>query len=346
MTNPLAGDLDFILEHSAEVWQELRGQRLFITGGTGFFGRWLLESLCWANDRLDLQLQATVLSCSPEAFAQKAPQLARHPALTWLRGDVKDFLFPAGDFPYLIHAASEGDPLQNQQFPLRQFDTIVSGTRRVLDFAASHGTRKLLFTSSGAVYGKQPPELSHIPETYCGAPDPTLVTSAYGEAKRAAEMLGTLYAAQYGFEVKIARCFAFVGPFLPLGANYAIGNFIRDALHGGPIVIRGDGTPYRSYQYAADLMVWLWTILVRGKSCRPYNVGSDEALSIQEVAERVKEIIAPEAQIQVMQKRQPGDKPQRYIPSIARINKELSLKPRYPLGLAIQLTMNWHIKYD
>jgi dTDP-glucose 4,6-dehydratase len=325
LTHPLADDLNFILEHTGEVWQELRGQRIFITGGTGFFGCWLLESLCWANDALKLGIEATVLSRSPEAFAKKIPSLAGHPAITWLKGDVKDFVFPEGEFPYVIHAASEGDPQKNREYPRLQFDTIVTGTQHVLDFAATHGTRKLLFTSSGAVYGRQPSELTHIPEDYPGAPDTTLVSSAYGEAKRAAEMMCTLYANQYGFETKIARCFAFIGPYLPLDANYAIGNFIRDALHGGPIVIKGDGTPYRSYLYAADLAIWLWTILTRGQNCRPYNVGSDEAISIQELAEKVREVVAPGVEIQVLQKHQPGAKVERYVPDIERARNELGV---------------------
>ncbi len=325
MSNPLADDLNIILEHTQDVWSELRGQNLFITGGTGFFGSWLLESLCWANDQLDLDIKATILSRSPEVFAQKLPHIADHPSITWLKGNVKDFVFPEGEYPYVIHAASEGNLQQNQQFPLTQFDTIISGTKHVLDFASIHATRKLLFTSSGAVYGKQPPELSHIPEDYLGAPDVMTVASSYGEAKRAAEMLCTLYANQFGFETKIARCFAFVGPYLPLDANYAIGNFIRDAMKGGPIVIKGDGTPYRSYLYAADLTVWLWTILTKGQSCRPYNVGSDQAISIRELAEKVRKVVAPEVEVQVHKIAKLGENAQRYVPSVERAKQELGV---------------------
>jgi len=341
MINPLADELDFILSHTQDVWQELRGQNLFITGGTGFFGCWLLESLCWANDQLNLGIKATVLSRSPEAFAKKLPHIAKHTSITWLKGDVKDFQFPEGTFQYVIHAASEGDLQAIQKNPLLQFDTIVSGTRHVLDFAASHGTRKLLFTSSGAVYGKQPSDLLNIPEDYNGAPDTMAIPSTYGEAKRSAEMMCRLFSEQYGFETKIARNFAFVGPYLPLDANFAIGNFIRDAIHGGPIVIKGDGTPYRSYLYAADLTVWLWTILTKGQNCRPYNVGSDQAISIRELAEKVREVVAPKVEIQVLQKAQPGVKAPRYVPSTERVQTELGVLPWTSFEESLKSTSNW-----
>lgn len=232
MGNPLAEDLDHILEHTIGLWEELRGQNLFITGGTGFFGCWLLESFAWANDRLKLGALATVLSRSPERFTDKAPHLANHPAIRLIQGDVKSFEFPEGNFPYVIHAATESSAKLNTENQLLMFDTIVEGTQRVLEFARTHETRKFLLTSSGAVYGKQPPEITHIPEEYVGAPDMMDTRSTYGEGKRAAELLCTLYAKQYGIETKIARCFAFVGPYLPLDIHYAIGNFIRDAVKG------------------------------------------------------------------------------------------------------------------
>jgi nucleoside-diphosphate-sugar epimerase len=341
MPNPLADDLDFILSHTSDVWQELHGQNIFITGGTGFFGGWLLESLCWANDHLDAQIQSTVLSRRPEVFARRHPNTANHPCVSWIKGDVKDFTFPKSEFQYVIHAASEGDLQEVEKTPLVQFDTIVNGTRHVLDFAASNGTRKLLFTSSGAVYGKQPPGLMYIPEDYMGAPDTMLQRSAYGEAKRTAELMCQLFAHQYGFEVKIARCFAFVGPYLPLDTNFAIGNFIKDVMHGGPILIKGDGTPLRSYLYAADLMIWLWTILMKGQSGHPYNVGSMQPISILQLAELIEKLSGEKQEILMNGKPTPGLIPERYIPSNDRAQFELGLAGYTTLENAIIKTMAW-----
>jgi dTDP-glucose 4,6-dehydratase len=284
-----AADLEHILAHTRELWDELRGQTIFITGGTGFFGAWLLESFVHANEALGLEARAVVLTRNPEAFAARAPHLARRVEL--LQGDVRDFRFPTGTFSHVIHAGTtSGSPVE----PGEMFDTIVGGTRRTLEFAATQGTRKLLFVSSGAVYGRQPSGLTHVAEDYEGAPDPLDAASAYGEGKRAAELLCGLAGRRHGFEIRVARCFAFVGPHLSLDAHFAIGNFIRDALRGGPIRVGGDGTPCRSYLYAADLAVWLWTILFKGAAGAAYNVGSEEALSISAVAKTDAGVFDPE----------------------------------------------------
>lgn len=334
-------DLKHILQHTAPLWEELRGQQIFISGGTGFFGCWLLESFLYANETLQLDAQATVLTRNPAAFKVKAPHLAHHPALHVLEGDVGSFDFPQGQFRFVIHAATEASARLNQEQPLVMYHTILAGTQRMLEFARTHGTQKFLFTSSGAVYGKQPVEMTHIPETYTGAPDLTLPGSAYGEGKRAAEMLCCLYAHSFGLQVKIARCFAFVGPYLPLDAHFAIGNFIRDAMAGGPIRVNGDGTPHRSYLYAADLAIWLWTILFRGKSVYPYNVGSDQAISILNLAQLVKSVINPAVDIVLAKQPVPDAQPEFYVPDIQTARNELGLQAWIHYPDAISRFNSW-----
>jgi nucleoside-diphosphate-sugar epimerase len=341
--NRLAADLDHIIEHTRDLWEELRGERIFITGGTGFFGCWLLESFAWANDRLGLNASALVLTRNLEAFRKKAHPLADHPAIQFHPGDVRSFEFPAGSFSHVIHAATESSAKLNAEAPLTMFDTIVDGTRRTLEFSRQCGAKKFLLTSSGAVYGKQPPEITHIPEDYPGAPDPTDPRSAYGEGKRAAEILCAFYAKQFGIEAKIARCFAFVGPYLPLDIHFAIGNFIRDGLNGGPIIIQGDGTPHRSYLYAADLTIWLWTILLRGQSCKPYNVGSEESLSIRDIGRLVALEFRRNIQIEILGIASSAKPVERYVPLTNRAQSDLGLMQIVTLESSIERTVNYFL---
>jgi len=332
-------DLEHILAHTKDLWSGLRGQRIFITGGTGLLGRWLLDSFVYANRKLDLKAGITVLSRDPEAFLRLAPAFGSEPAVNFHKGDVRSFTFPEKEHSFVIHGAAPVSA--GPEDPQALFDTIVRGTDRTLEFAARTGCRKFLFISSGAVYGKQPPEMERIPEAYAGGPDPMEPGSAYGEGKRAAELLCSIYhKRQPGLETKIARCFALVGPHFPERTHLAIGNFMRDAGKGGPILVKGDGTALRSYLYAADLAVWLWTILFRARPCRPYNVGSGEPVSILETAKAVASLSAPPLPVTVAQA-PAGGAPQRYVPDVSRAELELGLVPRIGLSDAISRTMSF-----
>jgi nucleoside-diphosphate-sugar epimerase len=336
-------DLAHVLAHTRELWSEAKGAHFFVTGGTGFFGMWLLESYPHINDSFGLGMRATVLTRNPAAFAAKAPHLATRSDLRFVAGDVRDFAFPAGTYPYVIHAATEASAALNEQAPHEMFDAIVGGTRRVLDFVEQAGTRKLLLTSSGAVYGRQPSDLTHVSEDYAGAPDPLAPASAYGEGKRVAEHLCALHARQHSYEVKVARCFAFVGPHLPLDGSFAIGNFLRNALRGETIQIAGDGRPTRSYLYAADLAVWLWTLLFQAPSGRAFNVGSAEALTIAQLAATVDAALGVRAGWHVAQEPDPSRPRSHYVPDVFRAKRELDLDVRIPLDEAIRKTLAWHL---
>ncbi len=340
--DPFARELERILARSRPLWEALRGQSVFLTGGTGLFGHWILESAAYANRALDLGLKVLVLTRNPESFAARAPHLAADPAIRFHRGNVIDFDFPAGAYPYVIHGAttSAAETFRGED-PLAKFDTLVVGTRRTLEFARRCEARRFLFLSSGVVYGSPPPSLAAIPEDYLGAPDTCDVDSALGQAKRAAEYLCGYYGRRHGWEGVVARCFSFVGPFLPLDLHYAIGNFIDQALRADAIVVTGDGTPLRSYLYLGDLVSWLLALLIRAAPGRAYNVGSDEAVTIGGLARRVGEVLAPGKPVRILGKPSysVGNQARNlYVPDITRARQELGLAVWTPLEEAIRST--------
>jgi nucleoside-diphosphate-sugar epimerase len=325
-------DLDHVLEHTEPLLDDLRRERILLTGGTGFFGKWLTETLLHANDRLNLRAELLIVTRSPQKFSQGAPYLTRSACVTLIEGDVRTFAFPPGQFRHVIHAAADSvvPPSTPDE---EQYTTIVEGTRRVLRFAQQAGSQNFLFVSSGAVYGPQPPAVSHLNED-----DPWSDTdSVYAKGKRAAEALCM------DGSSKIARCFAFLGPHLPLREHFAAGNFIADVLEEKDIVVSGDGTPRRSYLYSADLAIWLWTVLLRGTPGRPYNVGSEEDISIRSLAEKTVAVLDPSLRVQVAGAMQSnGRLPSRYVPSTQRARTELGLAPRIGLEDAICRTAAWY----
>lgn len=334
-------DLDAIFAALEADWPKLAGKTIFMTGGTGFIGRWMLEALADADRRLGLGTKVRIITRDPTAFAEKAPHLASCPAFEFVSGDVLSLEPDRETYDYVIHAATDASADLNENDPRRMFDTIVTGTRRALDFALAAKAERFFFLSSGAVYGSQPWEIENVPEDYMGAPDVTAYRNAYAEGKRAAEMLCAIYAKQFGLEVVNARIFALLGPLLSLDIHFAAGNFIRDAMAGRKVVIQSAGTAVRSYLYAADLTVWLWAILLRARPNSVYNVGSEEGVSIAQLAERVATLLG-DGGFEVLGKPDAGWNPGRYVPSTAKIRDELGLSPTVGLDEAIRRTAIWN----
>ncbi|MFG1428729.1 NAD-dependent epimerase/dehydratase family protein [Roseixanthobacter glucoisosaccharinicivorans] len=336
----LEDDFDFVVDSVGEGWAAMRGARVFITGGTGFVGRWLLETLSRAEQRRALDIKAMVLTRDVARFRAKAAHLADDPMFEFVAGDVTSMAPPSGEFTHIVHAATDSGTDLHISDPLKMFDTVVAGTRRVLDFAVERKVKRVLFLSSGAVYGPQPFEISHQREVWAGGPNFSDPRHAYAEGKRAAEMLCGIYARQSGIEVTTARIFALVGPFLSLDAHFAIGNFIRDAIAGKKVVVHSDGRALRSYLYAADLAAWLWSMLARAPRDSHYNVGSEEAISIRDLAARVAQVVGT-GEYEVLGKPDGNWNPGRYVPSTERIRTELGLTAKVSLNDAIWRTAMW-----
>lgn len=332
-------DLSHILQYTKDIFADLRGQNLFLTGGTGFFGMWLVESFLWANEHLALNATLTVLTRDPERFFAKAPHLKNYLHLKTIAGDVRNFIYPKIKCDFIIHCAA--DPNTDQD-PSIMMDTIVRGTQHVLGFASQCNVKKLLFVSSGAVYGQISPGISKISETDMGTTDPLNERNSYGLAKIMSEHLCLLWHTKNKIPCPIARCFAFLGPYLSLDSNFASSTFLRNSLRGESIKVSGDGTPMRSYLYAADLAIWLWTILLKGQSCRPYNVGSSDGLSIADLATKIAAQSKPGTKVEIAKKPEANVVRHKYVPNVDRASEELGLSPRIDIVDAIARTLDWH----
>jgi len=323
-------DLSAILGEAEADLHVLRGSRIFLTGGTGFFGKWFVGALAHADAELELGLQLTILSRNPAPFWAIYPEAKTNPALRFEMGDAAHF--SSGErYDFVLHAATDTLSIQTAAQEEERSRAIVEGTRRMLELTRQSGARRLLNISSGGIYGAAAGRLSGAQEEDDQTATP--VTS-YSRSKREAELL----CADSGLDWVNARPFAFLGPHLPLDAHYAAGNFLRDAQRGGPILVRGDGTALRSYLYPTDLVTWLLGILARGQNGRSYNVGSDEVVSTGDLARRIAAACQPAPEV-VIQSSLPHGPQNIYLPDVTRARTELALEVRVPLEEAIRRTL-------
>ena len=330
-TLPLS-DCAFVAETIGCLSPDHEPLRMLISGGTGFFGRWFLEPALLACDRAGLRFTASVITRSIAAFEAAAPHVARHPCIRLIEGDVRSFSLPEHAFTHVVHLAASNRLADYATAPQEQIDVIVDGTRRMLSAARACGAKRFLYASSGAVYGRQPADIPRLREDCGRGPDPLAPMQAYGIAKSMAEHLCCQASRGGRLGAVIARGFAFAGPLFPLETHQAFGSLMADGLAGRTLQILGDGTARRSYLYGADLAMWLWTLLLQGKSNTAYNVGSEEEISVEELARligahfgvRYSVVKAPDPS-------KPGD---RYVPSTARA-RALGLRQNFSLEHAI-----------
>jgi dTDP-glucose 4,6-dehydratase len=326
-----------MIAQSSSNLERLRRSSVLITGATGWFGTWLLDFLCAADDMLDMGIRIAAVSREPEVFLARFPRFGEDRRITWIKSDVREMGDIAEDFSHVIHAATDSSARRGACSAETLFDTIVGGTRRVLRYARGN-CRGFLLVSSGAVYGPAMAGAARFLDGQPGGPDPSSPKSAYAEGKRAAEQLCAI-AASAGLPVRIARCFAFVGPHMPFDQHFAIGNFIADAVDGRRIRIKSDGTPQRSYLYTGDLVRALISILVDGANGRAYNVGSEDALTIAELANLVDRVVGGRGVELAGVASDPVD---RYVPDTTRLRGELNFVPSISLDAAISRTAAWY----
>lgn len=330
-------DKEFIALRLNQCRHLLENKSIFLTGGTGFFGKWLLEAVSYFNSDLGMNISVTVLSRDPEKFGLTYPHLSKIPGVEFVKGNIIDFSAPYKSYDYIIHAATDASAFLNETDPELMRRTIMEGAKSITKFANDTNSKRLLYTSSGAVYGFLTPKNQAISESEV---NDTILDSdnAYASSKLASERY---FEKELACDLVIARCFAFSGPYLPLDGSYAFGNFIRDRLYEQDISVRGNGKSIRSYLYAADLVIWLLTILIKGKDREVYNVGSNEPISINNLAN-----IISGNKLNVITELKDDNPVSYYYPSIEKARSELGLSVYTSLSDAILKTINFELKNE
>jgi nucleoside-diphosphate-sugar epimerase len=284
----IENDCDEVTKGTVDTLGMLRNEHILIIGGTGFVGKWLTELVVFLNDHYNFNTNLLLLSRQPEIVYDQMPHLMKRKDVSLIRQDVRNIIDIYSDVSYVIHAAASPDSRVHSSDPIQTLSVIVNGTQAVLSAISEHSNlKKILYISSGLVYGSQPLDLLYIDEKYRGAPPCNSITSIYAEAKRCAEALCATYSSQYKIPIVIIRPFAFIGPYQSLDKPWAINNFLRDGLSGGPIRILTDGETVRSYMYASDMAFWILRILTEGISGTAYNIGSPYPVTLNNLAEKI-----------------------------------------------------------
>lgn len=328
-------DIEFVYNQLKNLTnlQKLNSSNIFITGGTGLFGKSILNTLIFLRKEIDFNIY--ILTRNKEKFLISYPQYNLN-FIKYIEGDIRTFALPNDiNFDYIIHAATPASAKLEKENPNEMYSIILDGTKNVINISKRLEIKKLLFTSSGAVYGEQYKHIDSFEESYNGNP-----ITYYGKGKKISEELFI----ESNINVSIARCFAVVGPYLDLNIHFAMGNFIRDVINGNDIIIEGDGRPIRTYLYMADLVLWLLAMLLEAENKSVYNVGSNIPISIFNLAEKVASCADNyNGKIKVLTKIDESVEPHRYIPNNDKIKNELKLKENYTLEESIKRTIKFYL---
>ena len=351
-------DLKYINENLKEALLGVAGKRLLITGGAGFLGYYLVRSILFWNAQAQpsRQIRLTVYDNFVRGLPDWLNELQNDENLTLVRHDITNPLPQDIDnFQYIIHAASIASPIFYRKYPIETMQANVNGLSYLLEYCMRQkdkGTpvEAFLFYSSSEVYGDPASENIPTPETYNGNVSCTGPRACYDESKRYGETLCVNFARQHDLPIKITRPFNNYGPGLKITDRRVLPDFARDVLNDRDIVIYSDGSPTRTFCYAADAIVGHYKVLLKGRKGEPYNIGADKPeISMTELANKVikisQDLFGYEGKLVKQQNKEKYylvDNPNRRCPQIDKARSELGYEPGIPLEEGLKRSLLWY----
>ncbi len=316
----------------------LRNSEILVTGGTGFFGKWIIEIIAYLNDNLEFNIKLYLVARNNSLYINEI--IKKRNDMFFIKNDVRNLREIPSTVEYIIHAAATPDNSIHMSNPIEVMDTIAQGTKQVLDVALGlDNIKKILNISSGQVYGTLHSNM--ISENSIGTIDTNSINSIYPEAKRYSETLSIAYKSLYKLPVVQVRPFSFIGPHMGLEKPWAINNFIKDAIKFRKIKIFGNGKPIRSYMYPTDMAWWLLSMLVDSKNGVIYNLGSSEGISLEKLAMKIKTKVGVDVNIDILNMNEDSAV---FVPDDSLVKNRLDLDIKVDIDEALDKTIDWAIK--
>ena len=334
----IESDLNFIFNKCINEFNSLSNKSILITGGTGFFGKWFLELIFYANKNYNTNILTTLITRNKTKFFLENPHYKNNKFLKIIQNDILDLKKINQKFDFLLHmAATSATETFNGETDAKKISTLSDGAKNIMEIAIENNISKILFTSSGVVYGSSSKDMKV--ESDEGSSLDLEKRNGLAKGKILAEDIISDLSLKNNINYKIARCFSFVGPYLPLDIHYAIGNFINDAVFKDKILINGNGSPYRSYLYISDTLIWLIKLLVSNEE-GIFNVGSERRIQIIELANMVRDIIAPSKKVIIQEQviHEGNFKRDIYLPNTEKIRNALGVQEWTSLEESINKT--------
>jgi dTDP-glucose 4,6-dehydratase len=319
-----------------------KNKTFLITGGTGFIGKWLVATLHQLNSQNNFNIKIYILTRNKKLFVDRFRECLPKENIYFIEADIKSLNNLENfdiDFDYIVLGANDA----TYDFSLNSENlskTLIGGTFNLFKAFVTPKTKSIIHLSSGAVYGDISKYKNGARETDHSLIDINKIGSMYGLSKALVESILNQFGDQNNIDIINARCFAFVGPYLPLDKHFAIGNFINDCINSRPILVNGDGSPIRSYMYASDMARAILFCLVQKKSMA-INIGSDKQISIEGLAKLVSKTLKNNDVIIKDKGSIHPEKANYYLPDITLL-KSLGYKESYLLEESIKRTFSFY----
>jgi UDP-glucuronate decarboxylase len=337
-------DTNYILKETTEIWEKLAGKNILITGANGMLASLMVDTILKANSTINKKRSSRifVLTRSDKKLFGKDKNL------TYINCDIaKNVPKIKVDCDFIIHAASKAAP---KNYLINQIDTLntnILGTYNLLKLVTKK-FESFLFFSSSEIYSEINSS-EKIEETDSFPGDHLNTRACYRMGKKAAETILITYFNERKLPVKIARIFHSFGPRLNLDDGRVYSDFIKQAIKNKNIKIFGDKDVKRAYNYNSNTIVMLLKLLVSDKNGEVYNIGSDNALSVEEFAK----IVSKQAnklgqskvkvQIKNIGKKYYKNVSKKIVPNLRKFRKDFNWKAKIKINKAVEKTLKYYL---